>query len=531
MSYRTKKDLSSENFIQCNSLLGKQVTEVSKARQGLFRCMSTENNTEFSDETVYSTYSDIYDVFVKMYSANVDNEITIGKRKALLYANDNGGSLELETIIENVKNHCKDLEYKFGDLQSAGGTTSATFAESIAMVWLKENLTREEYERYQVLLAKAKAGDPVLALDESLGEKTEFIALYEKLYPTDAENMDHLDKIFSKDGYTGYEEDLLNIKVLTYSADDPYKSIFIDNISSVKKGDLHYAGWSQASGGKFYINVDDMYTINPVTNVKEKTGTAYNTFFHEVSHCIDYKLGEGFKSFTSEYEDSVSGLTLNDALENDVRLRIQEYTNIYFLNNPGITPDEQKAIQAYVEDAIMNQVDKLKYGEPDFSVIVGSDPVVGPVDVKDCYDDVVSSINSQVTGFACDNYGGLTGNTLKGSGGYHEALMRNDGKYRVYWISGDIGSNGKHLYIKLDDGKKYKETIDFRDSTQWSSSSLDERVIMSDGEVIYDDNIASEFFANGMAANISRDTDDLKAYGFYYSDTIDYFENMLNTLN
>ena len=54
---------------------------------------------------------------------------------------------------------------------------------------------------------------------------------------------------------------------------------------------------------------------------------------------------------------------------------------------------------------------------------------------------------------------------------------------------------------------------------------------MSESDVVYNNSIASEFFANGMAANLTRDASDLKAYGFYYSDTIDYFENMLQSIN
>ncbi len=33
-----------------------------------------------------------------------------------------------------------------------------------------------------------------------------------------------------------------------------------------------------------------------------------------------------------------------------------------------------------------------------------------------------------------------------------------------------------------------------------------------------------------MSANISRNPSDLDAYNFYYTDTIDYYEEMLNTI-
>ena len=53
---------------------------------------------------------------------------------------------------------------------------------------------------------------------------------------------------------------------------------------------------------------------------------------------------------------------------------------------------------------------------------------------------------------------------------------------------------------------------------------------MSEAEVVYVDSISGEFFANSMSANISRNPSDLDAYNFYYTDTIDYYEEMLNTI-
>ena len=46
--------------------------------------------------------------------------------------------------------------------------------------------------------------------------------------------------------------------------------------------------------------------------------------------------------------------------------------------------EQQKAIRAYVEDAIMNQVDYPSYGNPDFAMIAGSDPLVNEKDVNKC---------------------------------------------------------------------------------------------------------------------------------------------------
>ena len=145
---------------------------------------------------------------------------------------------------------------------------------------IKRRLTREEFERYKILLAKISTGEPFDDLTDE--DKIEFVELYEKLYPLDKKKMSSMSSIFENDGYDGYEIDLMNIKILAYTAEEPYKSIYLDNISKVTEGDLHYSGGSYASGGKFFVTVDDW---------DDKSNSAtYSTFFHETTHCIDYFL-------------------------------------------------------------------------------------------------------------------------------------------------------------------------------------------------------------------------------------------------
>ncbi len=518
MAICLKKDFRSENFYECNQALANQVTEVCDLKQAVMSAKMQENNSEFPNTLIYETYSDIHNMFQGMYNANVEDEIYLGKKKGRLYLDDEAYCADLEVVMEDMRDYIKDLVYEFGSLTNAGSGT-VTVADSFASYLLRQQLTREEYEEYEVLTAKALTSDPVLSLTED--EKKRFIELYEKLYPSDADNMQSLVSIFEKAGYAGYEEDLINIKVLAYTADEPYKSVYIENISKVQEGELDYTGWSNTSYGVFHIN------LAGVTG--QKTSVTYSTFFHETSHCIDYYLGDE-KVFTASYRDGNTGLSLQNALENDVRMRIYNTVNDYFKVNASYTMEQQAAIRGYVEDAIMNQVDYLSYGNPDFSMIVDSDPLVSENDVNQCYSQVIIDIQGDVVGFSNDIYGGLTGNTLLNPRGErHGAIRRSDGEYRVYWILGGIDTDGSDLYIMLENGERYDETIDFTDQTQWKNSDLDESVIMSEADVVYKDSIAGEFFANSMEANLCRDPNELKACNFYYQDTIDYFNKMLET--
>lgn len=385
-------------------------------------------------------------------------------------------------------------------------------------------MTKEEYDRYQILLNKTKYSDPVAKLSHQ--EKREFIQLYEKLYPGDAEKMSYISNVFSSDGYPGYEDDIVNIKLLVYTTEDPYKSVYIDNLSPEIKGELHDKVWPRASAGVFYIDVDgwdDYGTSN-------KTAEIYASFFHESSHCIDYFKG-GEVSFTAGYnKDEVY---FKDVLEQDIRTKINTVAKNYLDDVPDLTDAQKSKIEAYVMDSIMNQVDYDKFGKPDFGIIVGSDSLVNSTMVEKCYDEVKRTVDAQIIGSMSDTYGGLTGNTFEGPT-RHESLVteRKDGsvEYRVYWVDGDVDEDGTDLYINLDNGETVCEDIDLSKEEQWDDSDLSERVIMSDGDVRYKDGIPTEFFANNMEAVFTRNHRDLKGYEKCETGTKEYYEEMLREM-
>ena len=387
-------------------------------------------------------------------------------------------------------------------------------------------MTGEDYRLFSELLVECDMDDPVLGLTED--EKKKFIELYEKLNPEHAANMEGIVNIFEEDGYDGYEEDLLNIKLLAYTADEPYRSVYLNNIGRVKYGYLNLPKeykWPHATNGVFYIDKGEM--------TGERTAATYISFFHESSHCIDYFLNQEGKS-TMYYSDSTTGYSLNEILETDVRRKIDETIDNYFEDEKNISDEQKDEIKAYVVDAIMNQVDIESYGSPDFSVIVDKNSTVDYKQVQECYDETVSRINCQLTGSVTDCYGGFTGNTLSGSKDMkrvmHPSIRMSGGKYGVFWIDGGIKDDGTDMYIKLDDGSEFNEKDDFSGSKILENSDLDEQVIMSEADVKYTNLQGMEFFANNMSDNICRMGESVIANEFYNSDTKEYFQKMLQSM-
>ncbi len=385
-------------------------------------------------------------------------------------------------------------------------------------------MTGEDYKSFSELLVECDMDDPVLGLTED--EKKKFVELYEKLNPEHAANMEGIVNIFEEDGYDGYEEDLLNIKLLAYSADEPYRSAYLNNIGNVRYGDVHNAGREYSSMGAFYVNFEN--------NGEERNSLSYKTFFHETTHCIDYYLGEEGKKYTTIYQSSTDGLTFNKVLENEVRNRIDSTIAEYFEQNGNFSQEQQNEIKDYVIDAIMNQVDHYEFGDPNFSKIVDKDAGVTDEQVELCYSQVVNDINSELHGTVVDYYGGFTGNTLKsasGDGWMHNAVEKNSiGEYYLYWVNGEVDDSGKDVSIILDGGEEIEGVMDTTDSVQDSDSDFDEKIIMSNQNVKYTNHAESEFFANSMASNICRNEEDVFAYAYCSSETNEFYNSMLESI-
>ena len=219
----------------------------------------------------------------------------------------------------------------------------------------------------------------------------------------------------------------------------------------------------------------------------------YNVYFHEVSHGIDTQTGEG-TAITSTYTNS-NGQTTNDVLKIDVSNNISIHAKDYF-DSVNIQEPEKSLYAEEVTSKIMNTVD-ARNGTPltvnDFS----------SVDVYNCYNQVVTNMNNELSGHGRINdiYGAYTGNTIT-NGFYHDATRGKDSNgnvvYRLYWVQGEIDQNG-NLTIDYD----------------------------INGNVQYTNHISSEFFAENMAAKMTRESNEIIGYNYYSNDSRQMFDELV----
>lgn len=98
-----RKNLIADNFTNCNLILGKQITEITSARQDLSSAFYTECNDSFSDDTVKTTYSNMSAICTDLYNANVENSIDLGRTRTRLYNDDTEYSEKILEIVDKLE--------------------------------------------------------------------------------------------------------------------------------------------------------------------------------------------------------------------------------------------------------------------------------------------------------------------------------------------------------------------------------------------------------------------------------------------
>lgn len=322
-------------------------------------------------------------------------------------------------------------------------------------------------------------------INMSDSEKNELISLYEKLYPKQGNDIDEFLAPLEKNGH---DEHIQNIKLLAYTAEEPYKSMFFENIGrfSIKDEPLPEGGSQNYSARDKEIWIDvNGWETNSITR------DTYTTFFHECGHAIDDVVILGDATLSDSYRNE-NNQYLKDILEMDVRNCIRTNVDEYFVSSENNYSELQKMLIKFeVEKAIMNCADFEKYP-----------PTFSNIDVEKCYDTVVYDIRQTVSCTSSDIYGGFTGNTLK-TDSAHGAVSEHNGVQSSYWIYEEAGKEGDGTF---------------------------EPEIESDGSYSYKDSISHEFFADYFAAHMSRDSDELAGVDTQFPEGSIFFEDMVSVM-
>lgn len=220
----------------------------------------------------------------------------------------------------------------------------------------------------------------------------DFIDAYEASHPEEAAAMNEAFDGMMNGAYTydedgnpiwhdGVPDDVDNIKFIIYSAEEPYRSLFVDNIGKV---DI-----VPTDGGSCYTrNGENGETIkinwNDTSIMANNSGGAYSTIFHEFGHFLDDIYNPDGDCVTREYT-TPDGEPLQDVIDRDVYNAvarkvaelnpgasdefIQEVTDRITKGNlPGYVDDDSQEVIDASKDAVKAINKDLKTGN---ALIVG----------------------------------------------------------------------------------------------------------------------------------------------------------------
>lgn len=257
----------------------------------------------------------------------------------------------------------------------------------------QEYLSKYGELRVKKLLEHYKSMDVV-----SNDDKDEFIRIYEIYNP---EKKKKLDNLLSK----LTEEQIREVKYILYTADEPYRSIYLNELESYTIGNV-----SGADTGVFrpFDN-----TIN-VDMIKEPTNPRgpYTTFFHESGHALDYNFYNDGNYYSLTYRNS-DGQSLQDVIFEDVRNDIRQTIAKY-------TSDEK------MQENLLNYLISGKNNRGDFTKTE-----------EKILENVLKAYKKDITGMEkeaySDIYGGATDNAIVGN---YSHTQKN------YWYDEDGNATG-----------------------------------------------------------------------------------------
>lgn len=229
-------------------------------------------------------------------------------------------------------------------------------------------------------------------------------------------------------------EDRVNIKYMAYTAAEPCRSVFLNNLDEIRirKTDLESGAYYSRVSGKqgVYYTYQEYFKYDP--------RGPYVTFFHECGHALDHNINKlNYKGYDTT---AFSMNSFNPAIRQNETWDIRKAIEYDVFDNPN----NKHSVDYYAMRCIAQHNSILSQADAELKILnikkalKNNDITFLTVDEKSIYTYVVNNITTDTRGVqreaASDVYGGVTYNVLKGGYGhkyeyYDKAWDKNDGDY------------------------------------------------------------------------------------------------------
>lgn len=298
-----------------------------------------------------------------------------------------------------------------------------------------EDWKREQIEAYIERQVNALGRDVTRlneADDKAMQER--IVMLYQMLEPGTAQRFREL---FDSSDTVIEEFDRNNIMYIAYTAEEPYRSLFLDSLGTYTIGrtDLSSSYFTR-SGDETDGTPANSINFGASNSFYHCPKGAYNTFFHECGHAIDYNIdGETF--FSNTYKNGSN----YDMIAGDVYAHIEgEIENYISEMNLSETCSVGNIIECIKNGG---NIEQLLEDEKEIYEILQDDMYkkLNTISIENHYENTSGIwLGTQYMAGISDVYGGITNNVIVGKRGHwdKEESGSHEGEY-TYWYNPETG--------------------------------------------------------------------------------------------
>lgn len=268
--------------------------------------------------------------------------------------------------------------------------------------------------------------------DKAIQER--IVVLYQML---DSETAERFLALFDSSTTLIDDFDRNNIMYIAYTAEEPFCSLFLNSLGSYTIGRTDVSGsYFTPSGDKEDGTPANSINFDTLSAFYHCPKGAYNTFFHECGHAIDYNI-DGETYFSNIYRDGSN----YDIIAEDVYTHIETQINDYI--NQKITSGISNSA-SYQACSAENIINCIKNGGNTSSLLVEEEDILDKIkrtlkvnfsssSVTHKYEETTgTSYGTKYMAGISDVYGGITNNVIKGDRTHSQS---------DYWYDTTTGEN------------------------------------------------------------------------------------------